>query len=100
MLLPASLTEDQINDLISDLQILIRQPSISATNQGLEECAILLSNLMNDAGIHSELLFLDVEEQVENRTIGRIAPVVYGEVRSRSNPHGKTLLFYNHYDVQ
>ena len=100
MLLPASLTEAQMNDLISDLQILIRQPSISATNQGLEECAILLSNLMKNAGIHSELLFLDVEEQVENRTISRIAPVVYGEVRSKSNPNGKTLLFYNHYDVQ
>ena len=101
MLLPTSLTEDQMNDLISDLQILIRQPSISATNQGLEECAILLSNLMKNAGIQSELLFLDFEEQVESRTTSRIPPpVVYGEVKSKSNPSGKTLLFYNHYDVQ
>ncbi|CAN5755622.1 M20/M25/M40 family metallo-hydrolase [soil metagenome] len=100
MLIPTSLTDDQMNDLISDLQILIRQPSISATNQGLEECAILLSNLMKNAGIQTELLFLELEEQVDNRTISRIPPVVYGEVKSKSNPSGKTILFYNHYDVQ
>ena len=89
-----------MNDLISDLQILIRQPSISATNQGLEECSILLSNMMKNAGIQTDLLFLDLEEQVESRTISRIPPVVYGEVKSKSNPSGKTILFYNHYDVQ
>ena len=94
------MTDDQINDLISDLQILIRQPSISATNQGLEECSILLSNMMKNIGIQTELLSLDLEEQVESRTIGRIPPVVYGEVKSKSNPNGKTILFYNHYDVQ
>lgn len=100
MLLPTSLTDDQMNDLISDLQILIRQPSISATNQGLEECSILLSNMMKNAGIQTELLYLALEEQVESRTMGRIPPVVYGEVKSKSNPSGKTILFYNHYDVQ
>ena len=89
-----------MNDLISDLQILIRQPSISATNQGLEECSILLSNMMKNAGIKTDLLFLDLEEQVESRTISRIPPIVYGEVKSKSNPSGKTILFYNHYDVQ
>ena len=89
-----------MNNLISDLQILIRQPSISATNQGLEECSILLSNMMKNAGIQTDLLFLDLEEQVESRTIGRIPPIVYGEVKSKSNPSGKTILFYNHYDVQ
>jgi len=89
-----------MNDLISDLQILIRQPSISATNQGLEECSILLSNMMKNAGIKTDLLFLDLEEQIESRSICRIPPIVYGEVKSKSNPSGKTLLFYNHYDVQ
>ena len=81
VLLPASLTDDQMNDLISDLQILIRQPSISATNQGLEECSILLSNMMKNAGIKTDLLFLDLEEQIESRTINRIPPIVYGEVK-------------------
>src|SRR4051794_28616933 len=27
-------------------------------------------------------------------------PIVYGEVKSKSNPNGKTILFYNHYDIQ
>ena len=27
-------------------------------------------------------------------------PIVYGEVKSKSNPNAKTILFYNHYDVQ
>ena len=55
---------------------------------------------MKNAGIQTDLLFLDLEEQVESRTFGRIPPVVYGEVISKSNPSGKTILFYNHYDVQ
>ena len=29
-----------------------------------------------------------------------IHPIVYGEVKSKKNPQGKTILFYNHYDVQ
>ena len=29
-----------------------------------------------------------------------IPPIVYGEVKSKKNPQGKTILFYNHYDVQ
>jgi acetylornithine deacetylase/succinyl-diaminopimelate desuccinylase-like protein len=75
--------------LISDLQKLIQQPSISAKNLGLEECARLVVRIMGKAGIKAEILRL-----------GRnIPPVVYGEVRSKKNPH-KTILFYNHYDVQ
>lgn len=100
MLMSTSLTDDQMNDLISDLQVLIRQPSISATNQGLDECAILILKMMDKAGIKSELLHLDLKDQVDNRTINRIPHVVYGEVRSKANPNGKTILFYNHYDVQ
>jgi len=29
-----------------------------------------------------------------------IFPIVFGEVNSKINPKGKTILFYNHYDVQ
>ena len=75
--------------LISDLQKLIQQPSISAKNLGLEECARLVVGIMGQSGIKAEILRLDKN----------IPPVVYGEVRSKKNPH-KTILFYNHYDVQ
>jgi acetylornithine deacetylase/succinyl-diaminopimelate desuccinylase-like protein len=75
--------------LVSDLQTLIRQPSVSAKNEGLEECARLVAKIMRNSGIRSELLYLRKG----------VPPVVYGEVKSKQNPK-KTLLFYNHYDVQ
>ncbi|MFN3654014.1 MAG: M20/M25/M40 family metallo-hydrolase [Candidatus Nitrosotenuis sp.] len=74
--------------LVSDLQTLIRQPSVSAKNQGIEQCATLVSRLLKKSGIPSEILRLK-----------GVAPLVYGEVKSKKNPN-KTLLFYNHYDVQ
>ncbi len=75
--------------LISDLQKLIRQPSVSAKNLGLEECARLVVQIMKKSGIRAEILRLGKN----------IPPAIYGEIRSRKNPH-KTILFYNHYDVQ
>ena len=77
------------NDLLTDLQTLISQPSISAKNEGIEECSILVSKMLKKAGISSEILRLNKNA----------APLVFGEVKSKSNP-SKTLLFYNHYDVQ
>jgi len=77
------------NELLNDLQTLIKQPSISAKNEGIEECAILVSKMLKKAGISSEILRLNKNA----------APLVFGEVKSKSNP-SKTLLFYNHYDVQ
>ncbi|MBA3750293.1 MAG: M20/M25/M40 family metallo-hydrolase [Nitrosopumilus sp.] len=97
-----------MDDLISDLQILIRQPSISAINHGLEECALLLSKMMNKSGIKTELLYLEqhlvdrvnTNNGVDNSGNLTIPPVVFGEVKSKCNPYSKTILFYNHYDVQ
>ena len=34
--------DKHMNDLLKDLQMLINQPSISAKNEGIEECAILV----------------------------------------------------------
>lgn len=78
-----------MNELVSELQTLIRQPSVSANNQGIEECAKLVSKILKKSGISSQIL----------RLKKGVAPVVYGEVKSKKNP-SKTLLFYNHYDVQ
>lgn len=85
-----ALVDAEIESMVADLQTLVRQPSVSAKKQGLVECANLVSNIMGKAGIISELLYLDDRS---------IPPTVYGEVKSKSNPN-KTLLFYNHYDVQ
>jgi len=78
-----------MNSLV-DLQALIRQPSISANNQGLAECANILIKIMRKAGIHSSLLYLDK----------KVPPLIYGEVKSKKKPTGATIMFYNHYDVQ
>jgi acetylornithine deacetylase/succinyl-diaminopimelate desuccinylase-like protein len=42
--------------LLADLQKLIRQPSISATNYGIEECATLVEKMLKKCGISSEIL--------------------------------------------
>ena len=81
--------DKNMNNLISDLQILIRQPSVSAKNEGIEKCSKLVQKLLKKSGIKSEIL----------RLKKGIAPIVYGEIKSKQNPK-KTLLFYNHYDVQ
>ena len=78
-----------MDSLVLDLQTLIRQPSVSAKNEGIEECAKLVSKLLKKSGISSEIL----------RLKKNVAPIVFGEIKSKQNP-GKTLMFYNHYDVQ
>jgi len=90
--------DSEMKGLISDLQTLIRQPSISAKKQGLNECANLVYQIMVRAGIKSEVLNLSSHES--NQKKEAIAPIVYGEVKSKMNPDAKTILFYNHYDVQ
>lgn len=78
-----------MDELISDLQSLIRQPSVSAKNEGIEECANIVQKILKKTGIKSEIL----------RLKKGVAPIVYGEIKSKQNPT-KTLMFYNHYDVQ
>ena len=72
--------------MVSNLQRLIRQPSVSATGEGIEECARLVSDMLEENGIRSRLL-----------TVPDHAPVVYGHLPGRGEG---TILFYNHYDVQ
>ena len=81
--------DSHMDALVSDLQTLIRQPSVSAKNEGIEECAKLVQKLLKKSGIKSEIL----------RLKKGVAPIVYGEIKSKQNP-SKTLMFYNHYDVQ
>jgi len=81
--------DSNINNLISDLQTLIRQPSVSAKNEGIEECAKLVKKLLRKSGLHSEIL----------RLKKGVAPIVFAEIKSQQNST-KTLMFYNHYDVQ
>lgn len=94
MTLIASRVDSDIETLTSQLQQLIRVPSVSAKKQlTLTKCAELVFKIMSNSGISSELLKLNGNSE-------QVSPIVYGEVKSKSNPNGKTILFYNHYDVQ
>src|SRR3990167_5689873 len=85
---PLKHIDTHMDNLISELQTLIRQPSVSAKNEGIEECAQLVKKILEKSGIPSEILRLK-----------NVAPIVYGEIKSKKNPNN-TLMFYNHYDVQ
>ncbi|HVL22561.1 MAG TPA: M20/M25/M40 family metallo-hydrolase [Thermomicrobiales bacterium] len=74
------------DDDLADLLRLLRQPSISAQNVGVPECAALEEALLRDAGLETRLL----------ETSGH--PMVYGEWLHQ--PGKPTVLFYGHYDVQ
>lgn len=78
--------ESQRARYLTDLGIMCRQPSISAQHLGLDEMANLCASLMRDYGLEARTI-----------PIPGGPPVVYGERRGRS---AKTLLFYDHYDVQ
>ena len=88
-MIPTKHVDAHLDELVSDLQTLIRQPSVSAKNEGIEECATLVHKLLKKSGVKSEIL----------RLKKGVAPIVFGEVKSKQNPE-KTLMFYNHYDVQ
>jgi acetylornithine deacetylase/succinyl-diaminopimelate desuccinylase-like protein len=79
-------TAAHLSEHFSVLDRLVRQPSVAAQGRGLEETAALVRSLFDDAGGTAEIV----------RQPGA-APSVLAEFPGRS---GRTLLFYDHYDVQ
>ncbi|MCG7344007.1 M20/M25/M40 family metallo-hydrolase [Sporosarcina sp. ACRSL] len=78
--------EENKEEYMETFLSLLRQPSISSTNYGIEDCAELLKTIMERAGIDVKVMPTDG------------SPVVYGEVIHPDNNF--TILFYGHYDVQ
>ncbi len=74
-------------EYIKDLQTFVRQPSISAQNIGLRECADLVKQMMDDDGLDAHL------HELEGGP-----PVIIGHMPSSQS--SKTMLCYSHYDVQ
>ena len=72
---------------IGDLVRLVKQPSVSAKGEGMQECAEMVEKMMREVGLSTRI----IPEEDGN-------PVVYGEIKSETSK--KTLLFYDHYDVQ
>lgn len=77
--------EEHLDESIAELSRLCAQPSVAAQNWGMRECAGLAAEMLAKRGFAVQIL----------ETGG--APVVFGERKGKSE---KTILFYNHYDVQ
>jgi acetylornithine deacetylase/succinyl-diaminopimelate desuccinylase-like protein len=80
-----SYLEKNLDQSIAELSKLVAQPSISAQGIGLKECANMVADMLRARGFTAEIMDTDG------------APVVFAERKGKSD---KTLLFYNHYDVQ
>ncbi len=76
---------DHLDDSLAELSRLCAQPSISAQMLGIHECAALVGEMLRARDFKVEIMPTDG------------SPVVYAEAEGDTD---KTLLFYNHYDVQ
>lgn len=78
--------EENRSRFLEELFILLKQKSISATGEGIEETLEILRSYMESSGIATRMI----------PTAGK--PALYGEIiRSKELP---TILIYGHYDVQ
>lgn len=77
--------DSHLDESVAELSRFCAQPSVAAQNWGMRECAQIVVEMLRKRGFETQIL----------ETGG--APVVFGERRGKSN---RTLLFYNHYDVQ
>ena len=77
--------ESHLESSLAELSRLVAQPSVSAQNLGMRECAAMVADMLRRRGFETEIL----------PSAGH--PVVVAERPGRSD---RTLLIYNHYDVQ
>lgn len=77
---------DHLDESLAELGRLVAQPSVAAQGLGMDECARLVAAMLERRGFAVELV-----------PSGGGPPVVLGERAGRSD---RTLLVYNHYDVQ
>lgn len=79
--------DKNLESSIRTLKDLCSISSVSAQNEGIEESVTLITQIMENAGISSKIL-----------KINNANPLIYGEYKPES--YKKTIIFYNHYDVQ
>ena len=77
--------DSHLESTLDQLARLVAQPSVSAQQAGIDECAQLVAALLQESGFQAEIL----------PTAGN--PVVYAEAAGRAET---TMLLYLHYDVQ
>ena len=83
-----SYVDQNETNFVDELKEVVSQPSISAQNIGLKECAEIVRRKMSELGINTRLM-----------SVPDAPDVIYGELASKEKK-AKTLVIYNHYDVQ
>ncbi len=86
--------DDHLNESIAALVELCRLPTVSAQKSAIDETAAHVERLLQELGFETKVLPKPGGSGAEG---GGGHPVVYAEARGASP---KTLLFYDHYDVQ
>jgi acetylornithine deacetylase/succinyl-diaminopimelate desuccinylase-like protein len=76
---------ENVEGWLEELSMLCAQPSVSARHEGIDACAALVAEMLAGRSFEAEVV----------PTAGH--PVVVARAPGRSS---KTMLFYNHYDVQ
>lgn len=77
--------QTNLDQYIGETARLCAQPSVSAKNEGVRECAALVAQTLESHGFRVQTF----------ETAGQ--PIIVGHLDGES---ARTLLFYNHYDVQ
>lgn len=80
-----SFIEKNRDRYLDELKILCAQPSVSARDEGVRDCSRIVEHLLRDHGYEVQSI----------ETPGH--PVIVGKAKGKSE---RTLLCYNHYDVQ
>ena len=83
--------DDGFDSFLADLQALVDQPSISATGEGIEDCARFEQSLCLEYGF-------DTADIVE--TAGHPSVLAHAYVDNDPENDAPTVLVYGHYDVQ
>ncbi|MFD1514346.1 M20/M25/M40 family metallo-hydrolase [Halomarina rubra] len=82
---------ERFDDALADLETLLRQPSISATGEGVDDCTALAERLCLEYGF-------DETETVE--TAGQPSVIAHAYADVADDTDVPTVLVYGHYDVQ
>ena len=76
-----------VAEWMAELRALCAIPSVSARHEAIEPCAAMVSQMLERRGF-----------KTTTSSVARGHPVVLGH--ARGSRRGRTMLFYNHYDVQ
>jgi acetylornithine deacetylase/succinyl-diaminopimelate desuccinylase-like protein len=77
--------DSHVDESLQELSRLCAQPSVAAQNWGMRECSQLVAEMLHQRNFQVEVMPTDG------------APVVFAQRQGRRD---KTILIYNHYDVQ